>query len=137
SKGKGCEAGTFIYKYDEDLADSFRVHDDILSLDFYSNNGFVYLPTEANETKETLTKIPQIKAMPEGTKVFIQRLLKSLTAQPEQRPLQQNIITASCLEPLVAEFTNKRKFMPGLFRIITPRSFRDTEQYVKEGYLHP
>ena len=137
SKGKGKIAGTVIYAYDADLPDSFQLQTGEFALDFYSNNGFVYLPTEANETKEPLSKVPDLKAMPMTVKILLKQLLTSKRAPEKVVSDKQNVLTASCLQPIILQFVNKRQFMPGLFKIITPKAFRDLDQYVKEGFLHP
>lgn len=128
--------GTIIYQYDADLADSFSINEkDGMRLDFYSNGGFIYLPTAANKTKVAWEVIPEIKAVPPAAKMLLKQLAKKnaiveVVANP-------NIMTANCLAPLVTQFTETGKFMPGLFKIITPRDFRTLDQYVTEGYLHP
>lgn len=140
SKGKGKAAGTFIYAYDEALPDNFSIQegDAGLALDFYSNAGFVYLPTEANDSKEPMHKIPELKAVPEQTKVLLRQLLLAKHKRATEDPkVNSNVLTATCLAPIVETFTTRRQFMPGLFKIITPKSFRDLDQYVQEGYLHP
>lgn len=139
SKGKGYPAGTIIYTYDEDLADTFNIRTDEFALDFFSNEGFVYLPTEANESKEPMLKIPAIKAMPSTVKALLVQLLlsKKSPTTPTALAASTNVLTAKCLAPIVSQFVNDRKFLPGLFKIITPKSFRDLDQYVKDGYLHP
>lgn len=137
SLGKYDEpTGTLVYEYDEDLPDTFSVHEDHgLSLDFYSNNGFIYLPTVGNKTKEPWETIPEIRKMPDGMKLIISQLAKKNI--PIELTQSVNIMTANCLAPLVEQFIANDKFMPGLFRIITPRDFRSLTQYVNEGYLHP
>ena len=133
---KDMTCGTIIYSYDEDFADSFSINDGSLALDFYSTNGFIYLPTEANESKVAWHgKLPALKPMPDATKALLKQLQKPPAAQAELP--STNIMTAACLAPLVKQFTTDRKFMPGLFKIITPKAFRTEAQYIKEGYLHP
>ncbi|BAM63068.1 primase [Edwardsiella phage ETP-1] len=144
SKGKldknGVEkqCGTFIYKYDAELAESFSINDGSMALDFYSDRGFVYLPTAANETKVALQELPELKSAPPATKVLLQQLVKTRPEAKQASPMASNIMTANCLAPLVCQYnTNPGKVMPGLFRIITPRDFRDTPEYVSQGYLRP
>jgi hypothetical protein len=138
SKGKGKDCGSFIYKYDPELSDNFNVRDGIINLDFYSNNGFVYLPTEANETKFVWHgRMPQLKEVPDVVKVLLDKLRKANQKVRVEHAVNRNIMTANCLAPLVKKFVDERKFMPGLFRIITPKDFRTEAQYVTAGYLHP
>lgn len=127
--------GTFIYEYDEAFSSGFKIHEkDGLSLDFYTDGGFIYLPTVNNMTKVAWASVPEIKPMPEAIKVLLKQLAKKQAAATQTTG---NVITARCLAPLVKQFVDAKEFMPGLFKIITPRDFRDCEQYVKEGYLHP
>ena len=45
SVGKGNEiCGTYIYEYEPELTDTFSIHNAVLSLDIYTDNGFIYLP---------------------------------------------------------------------------------------------
>lgn len=76
SLGKYAEpTGTLIYQYDEDLGDTFSINEkDGMRLDFYSNNGFIYLPTEANKTKVAWTTLPAIKQVPAATKMLLKQL---------------------------------------------------------------
>lgn len=128
--------GTFIYTYDEALPDGFKLHQDNgFSLDFYSNNGFIYLPTTANKTKLVWLTVPTIKPMPTATMLLLKELSKKQVIK--DMPTTRNVITARCLQPLVKQFVDSKEFMPGLFKIITPRDFRELDQYVKDGYLHP
>ncbi len=128
--------GTLIYTYDEELADSFNINEkDGMRLDFYSDGGFIYLPTEANKTKVAWEEIPEIKPAPAATKMLLKQLAKK-NAQIDI-PAVTNIMTANCLAPLLKQFVETEKFMPGLFKIITPRDFRSLDQYLKEGFLHP
>lgn len=137
SVGKYDEpTGTFIYKYEEDLAQGFKLHEnDGLSLDFYSDGGFIYLPVVGNMTKLAWETIPEIKPMPAAVKILVKQMAKKLVTR-EAVPVT-NVITARCLQPLVKQFVDSKEFMPGLFKIITPKDFRNLPQYVKEGFLHP
>ena len=134
SIGKGNQiCGTFVYKYDAELDTTFRVHNELLSLDLYSNKGFIYLPTPNNFTKQA----PQdfdLKPMPAEVKTLLLQLRKQNSSITRQ---VVNTSSYSCLQPLVAQFTASRKYMPGLFRVITPKDFRECDEYVKTGSLHP
>ena len=141
SKGKGKEAGTLIYKYHEDLAQNFSINEDGLALDFYSNHGFVYLPTADNQSKVTLpTPLPDVPDMPDSVRSVLMRMYKSTQQLSTEEPNTQNtnLFTANFLAPLVRQFVqSKGEYMPGLFRIITPKRFRTTAQYIKNAHLHP
>lgn len=139
SKGKGYRAGTIIYEYSEDLPPGFMTHNDSLSLDFYSDEGFVYLPTIQNKTKVPLTApLPRINAMPPAVKMLLEQLYLATKVKPQtNEPTRTNIMTAHCINPLVTKFVNNKEFLPGLFRIITPKDFRSLDEYQANGYLHP
>jgi len=149
SKGKGCKAtgltqsaGTLIYKYTEELPQNFTIHEDGIDLDFYTNHGFVYLPTKANKSKVTLDSdpLPDIPELPATVLALLLRLYKS-TRQimvDESSTQNTNLFTANFLAPLIQQFVQSRgDYMPGLFRIITPKRFRQQPQYVKSAHLHP
>tara|TARA_R110002153_G_scaffold274311_1_gene448384 strand:+ start:4191 stop:6386 length:2196 start_codon:yes stop_codon:yes gene_type:complete len=137
SKGKGYPAGTLIYKFDEDLPTSFSLADNSIALDIYANNGFIYLPTDANTTKEPMLEIPELKVMPSTTKLLLQQLHLAKNRPSEEATVGHNVDKSSCLAPLVEQFVVSKDYMPGLFKIITPRDFRKEEQYIKSGHLHP
>lgn len=141
SEGKEKDCGTFIYKYSPAIEDSFSINDGSMALDVYSNRGFVYLPTSANETKVAWgDDIPELRELPHTTLVLLQQLKKAADNKHGATSVHTavNIMTANCLAPLVTQFNaGSGKMMPGLFRIITPRDFRDLPGYVKHGYLHP
>lgn len=141
SKGKGKDAGTLIYQYHEELPQNFTIHEDGMDLDFYTNNGFVYLPTVANKSKVTLAEpLPQIPELPDTVLTTLLRLYKS-TKQivvDESNTQNTNLFTANFLAPLVEQFVRSRgDYMPGLFRIITPKKFRQQPQYIESAHLHP
>lgn len=139
--GKEKEGGTFIYRYNDAIQDSFSINDGSMAIDVYSNRGFVYLPTDANETKVAWSdEIPELVDMPPTVGLLLQQLKKAADNKNSNSPTPSalNIMTANCLAPLVTQYNrNGGKMMPGLFRIITPKDFRDLTQYVTDGYLHP
>lgn len=140
SKGKGYAAGTVIYEYDDELSEFFQIHNNEISMDFYADSGFVYLPTIANRTKIPLVgKLPKIQQMPPAVKALL-KLLKDSTKKivvDDTASRRTNIVTANCINPIVDQFVSKKEFLPGLFKIITPRDFRDLPEYISDGYLHP
>lgn len=132
------ECGTILYTYNPDFPDSFSINDDNVALDVYSENGFVYLPTKANKTKVAWKdeELPELKELPPQVLSFLKHLKDN--SKPKLAPqIKQNVLTANCLAPTVKQFVDSGKFSQGLFRIITPRSFRDEQQYVTQGFLHP
>ncbi len=138
SKGKANKiCGTLIFSYTTDICDSFSINDGTLALDFYNNNGFVYLPTLTNETKEPIDKLV-IQEMPKAIEVLLLRLKEGQEASKNKIGIEHRVVSsAMCLHPLVTQFTELRKFIPGLFKIITPKDFRSEAEYIKKGYLHP
>lgn len=132
--GNDEKAGTIIYKYSPDLAESFRLHNSSVSLDFLSNDGFMYLPTEANDTKETISKI-DIKEAPASVVALLKsiRPIKIIENNKELANKQYRVH----LQPQVQRFVDTKKIIPELFKILTPKSFRQLPEYTKKGYLHP
>lgn len=136
SEGKGYPAGTLIYKYNEALEDNFSINNGELALDFYSNSGFIYLATKKNKTKVPLeAPLPELKEVPTAILYLLKQL--AIKKPVEEAKSNINIMTASCLAPLVEQFVVTKEFMPGLFKIITPKDFRSLTEYVESGYLHP
>jgi hypothetical protein len=141
--GEPKDGITLIYRYSDALANSFGINNGDLALDFYSDNGFVYLPTDANSTKvrwaeETFEELPKIKEAPPQVIALLKQLYVS-THKPVDSPNTKPapVTSANYLNPQIQQLVTKKEFIPGLFRIITPKDFRDLEQYVKYGYLHP
>lgn len=145
SRGKPKGGGTIIYKYPLGAAlESFSIQSDLMHLDFYSDNGFVYLPTDANETKEsweadTLEDLPILRDAPQTVLTLLASLqLQYTLAKGQIKETKTSIaIRANYLAPQVELLVAQKKFIPSLFRIITPKDFRDLPQYVQHGYLHP
>lgn len=145
SYGKPKGGGTIIYKYPANITlPSFSIQDELTNLDFYSDNGFVYLPTDANETKkawqaETLKDLPKLKQMPASVLMLLQVLHKQYAISKSGSVDTTKVATAnySYLAPQIELFIAKEQFTPQLFKILTPKDFRDLEQYIRVGYLHP
>lgn len=140
--GKEKECGTIIYRYSNTTPDCFSINDGSMALDVYSNRGFVYLPTTANKTKIAWSEtIPELLDMPPAVCVLLQQLKKAADSKHLQSgkvAAQLNVMTANCLAPLIKQFNlASNKVMPGLFRIITPKDFRDLPEYIANGYLSP
>ena len=137
SKGKPKGGCTLIYKFDPELT-PFIVKQEGFELDFYSDNGFIYLPTEHNETKEawTHTSLPELREMPPTMKRILMALSKR-TAPVKEAPAHRGTAISNRLAPMVQQFIASKEYYPVLFKIITPKDFRDLPQYVKQGHLHP
>ena len=136
SKGKGTKVcGTLLYMHSQEVS-TFSLRDQNIDLDVYAEGGFVYLATPANESKHAIQiPLPTLKPAPPQTLALLAQLAKK--TPPSTTATTHNIVTANCLAPLVGQFVQHRKFLPGLFKIITPKDFRHEQQYVQKGYLHP
>ncbi len=137
SKGKPEGGGTILYKYDSDLA-TFSLADGVFALDFYSDDGFIYLPTEDNTTKEpwSFKEVPKLNELP----VTIKSLLKTLAKKQPVKLAEvthNNSTLYTRLAPLLEEFIKTSTYSTTLFKIITPKSFRNLPEYVRQGHLHP
>lgn len=144
SKGKPKGGGTIVYQYPEgQILPSFSIQDPLMALDFYSDNGFVYLPTEDNSSKEawkqlTFKDFPELKPLPTTVLTLLQTLHHQLTkVKPRDKDDTIQIPRHNYLAPQIELFIAKKTFIPSLFRVITPKDFRDLPSYIKLGYLHP
>lgn len=140
SKGKPEGGGTIIYKYSNEVG-TFKLANEAVKLDFFSDEGFVYLPTENNETKESwigVDTLPELKEMP-LTVLAVLKTFKSKIAEAGT-VAKANVVKAAIsnrLAPLLNVFVKNEVYDPALFRILTPYSFRDLPTYVTKGHLHP
>lgn len=147
SKDKPSGGGTIIYSYPEnEVLPSFSLQNESINLDFYADNGFVYLPTDANKSKvnweaETFEELPKLLGMPVEVFTLLQTFYQQYKLQQNKadktQPALKTIQLANFLAPTIELMLDKEQFMPTLFRIITPYDFRSLPQYVKYGYLHP
>lgn len=146
SLGKPEGGGTIIYEYDTAIP-TFKTQagedkTSSLKLDFFADEGFVYLPTEGNSTKvswEGITELPQIKPMPAAAKALLTTLAMKVSKVVEGKSAGQSTThtISNRLAPLLDTFIKSKKYDPVLFKILTPRSFRDLPKYVTQGHLHP
>lgn len=146
SKGKPKGGGTIIYRYPTGKGlESFSIQSNILHLDFYADNGFVYLPSRANQTKErweysSFEDLPDLHQIPDTVLTLLYSLQRQYTLEHQKSVKDPNatiVHRSSYLAPQIELFCAQKKFIPALFRIITPKDFRALEQYAKLGYLHP
>ena len=137
SKGKTEGGGTIIYKYEDDFKNNFKLVDGIIALDFYANDGFIFLPTENNFTKERWAhkKLPEIKPLPESIKTLLRTF--STKIEVPQEPKKSVPGVSNRLAPMLENFCEEEQYSPILFKIITPKDFRDISEYVTTGHLHP
>lgn len=139
SKGKEHGGGTIIYSYTSEIG-NFKLNTPEIQLDFYADDGFVYLPLEENYTKESwigITELPQLKEAPSA----ILALLKTFKSKvPDNTPRKDNSVKhtiSNRLAPMIDKFLQAKKYDPMLFKVLTPYSFRDLPSYVTKGHLHP
>lgn len=138
SVGKGEPAGTLIYKHTKEVPDTFSLaNQDGLKLDVYANHGFIYLPTKHNTTKETWLAIPEIKEAP-ATVIMLLKQLRALKERKVAGVPKETGNARMYLAPLLTQFVERNgKFDSSLFRVLTPKAFREEPQYKRDGYLHP
>lgn len=145
SIGKPKGGGTLIYKYEEGL-DTFSIQNKNINLDFYSDHGAIYLPTDANKTKDPLKyedfkDLPEIKKLPAAARALLHNLQDHYVlgkgVQNTSTITESVNICANYLAPQIEALVKDKDFSPSLFKMITPKSFRSISQYVKFGYLHP
>lgn len=139
SKGKEEGGGTILYSYNSDVG-SFKLHDSNISLDFYSDEGFIYLPTEDNKTKESwegLVELPQIKECPEDILALLRTFKSKVPENIVRKDNGPRHTISNRLAPMLENFTKKKQYDPILFRVLTPYSFRDLPSYISKGHLHP
>lgn len=140
SKGKQDElgneinAGTFIYNYVDELDETYSVHNNQFSLDFYSNGGFIYLPSDSNQTKEPF-ELTELKDPPANLIALIKSLKPVRVVQADEA-LRTKTWT-NHLAPQMLRFVSTKKVTKELFKILTPRDFRDLSEYIDNGFLHP
>lgn len=139
SKGKPSGGGTIIYKYTSEVG-QFKLANDDIKLDFYSDEGFVYLPTEGNTTKESwaeVTELPELKEVPPEIIVLLKTFKTKVAATVNANKGPRDAVISNRLAPMLEIFIAKKSYDPNLFKVITPYSFRDLPQYVSKGHLHP
>jgi len=135
TEGNLQECGTIIYEYTEQLADSFKVTSHSMALDFLSNGRMTYLPTVDNTTKYPIDHLPQIKPPPPEIIALLQSIQNSKQTQPTMDHQVSN--HKFNLAPQVEMFVKSAIVTKSLFRLLTPKDFRDCTQYKTKGYLHP
>ena len=133
--GELQDCGTIVYKYTEELKDSFKITSDTLQIDFLSNQRMMYLPTEANETKEPIEELPELKEPPTEIIALLQAIhvAKENRVQPKA-PVSRHKFN---LAPQVELFAKTGQVNKTLFRLLTPHDFRDCDEYIENGFLHP
>lgn len=136
SKGKPAGGGTLIYRNVAGL-NGFKLATEQFKLDFYNEEGFVYLPTEDNFTKESwadYTSLPELREAPTAVVALLDALANRAKPEAER---YVNTVVSNRLAPLLETFVKKKEYNPALFKVLTPKSFRDTPSYVSKGHMHP
>lgn len=139
SKGKPEGGGTIIYKYNDEIG-GFKLANDFMKLDFYSDEGFVYLPTEGNFTKESwkeITNLPEIKEAPKEVIALLRTFKDKIPDTTTVNKSQIRPTISNRLAPMVTLLLKRKEYDPVLFKVLTPHSFRDLPSYVTKGHLHP
>lgn len=132
--GEEQTGSIIVYKYSDEVPENFIIKNNTMELDFYSNGGFIYLPTEANKTKESFA-LTEIKEAPQEVIALLKSLKPAKITAAELSLSEKN--WSNHLGPQIANFVRAKKIIPNLFKILTPKDFRATEEYQAKGYLHP
>jgi len=138
--GELQESGTIIYRYTEELMDSFKIANGSMELDFLSNGRMAYLPTEANETKEPWVHLQiEMNGKPKDAPSEVIALLKAIQTAKEAKPLVQSAVSHHKfnLAPQVEMFVKTGKVAKALFKLLTPYDFRDCDEYKQNGFVDP
>lgn len=139
SKGKPQGGGTIIYKYSDTIS-NFKLNTNEIALDFYSDDGFIYLPTEHNFTKDSwegTEHLPELKEAPAEVLALLSAFKIKSSIATDSKENNSNVVISNRLAPMLEVFVKKGKYDPVLFKVITPYSFRDLPIYVTKGHLHP
>jgi len=110
----------------------------------------VFLPTSSNKTKKPWhqdsdgnmynhNKEPiSLRPMPKQLRDYLSEWVTEAT-KAIQKPQVGTATSANMpnWSPLVEEAIKSKEFHPMFFRILTPKSFRDAQQYIDENTLHP
>jgi len=137
---KGKAGGTLIYSRPKNMLESsFSLQTEQLHLDFFSTGGFVYVPTDANSTKEGWSEtLPPLTPPPPTTITVLQNLHTqySLARGGVQKDSSHHRASFH-LAPLLGILAQQKKVVPKIFKILTPKDFRTCEDYITKGYLAP
>lgn len=134
SKDKPTGGGTIVYKYTGAFP-TFKSADGEILLDYFADNGFIYLPTEKNETKEPfdITIEHELQEMPSAIRTILSALSVRATARTLNKSTHQ---VSNRLAPMLKIFLESKEYSTSLFKVLTPKSFRDAK-YIRHGHLHP
>lgn len=133
---------TIIYSLPSDAAHlltSFKLVRDDIKLDFFSDSGAAYLPTKDNTSKVLWSEMPELTAPP-TTVITLLGMMRGYSLAGNRAVLPSGSASRNysfSLAPMVRVFVSRKRFTPGLFRVLTPKDFRSLPQYVEAGFLHP
>jgi len=150
--------GTVLYQLPDSLKDvkQFSLNNGIINIEYMARrpsgiNAMVYLPTEANETKEAIQPGAELDFPPQQVISLIKSLIPKVStsalaqAQNEVRSISLPF-NAPLLEAYVQEVkddTNSfnridtSELAKKVYHVFTTRKFRDALPYKAEGWLHP
>lgn len=128
-EGKGGHLG---FLYEKDLP-SRRLRK---RLDILNDGSQVFLVSQGNTTKIAETWSTDLEPMPKELKSFVLTLMETQDNIVQTKlPTQGSLNVGYKLAPML-ETLEDGKFNPVLFRIITPKDFRNST-YIQQGFLHP
>lgn len=149
--GEPIKSCTILYKYDSSLPSSKRLKGD-MDLDWLNGNTMVFLPTEANTTKETwwidkegrlcnhngnpviINPMPPVVAQVLGI-VLIKTIEKSIaetSTHTRSKGFLGKILPNYNFKDLIAN----KEYIPELSKLLTPKEYRNA-LYEKQGHIHP
>jgi len=102
SLGKKQGGGTIIYKYHPKIPTFQLQLKDGIKLDYFSDGGFIYLPTEGNKTKVEWKELPDqpLKDIPETILTLLDALSQKTVIQVETKDTKQLNSVKHRLAPL-------------------------------------
>lgn len=155
----GKPGGTILYELPEELRElkQYSINNGTIILEYMAKresgaNAMIYLPTEANKTKENIPKGAELSQPPQT----VIHLLKSL--KPQELVVQEPSIAPDNKAlpfnaPLAKQYILEAKAVASdgktygliegspvaekLYSIFTPKKFRSAQEYKNKGYLHP
>jgi len=137
SDGNDIRAATYLYQYEGAPTESFSRNDNVLKLDYFADGGFVYAATEANKTKRNIEAavLDKLRPMPQAIKDVLLAVMPSKTSADAMAVA--NKTWDLNLKPQIEQMVATGKPNRSLFKILTPKDFRDLPAYQQVGWLHP
>jgi len=151
----GKPGGTVLYALPPALREvpQFSLNNGVINIEYMAKrpssiNAMVYLPTTANQTKETLQHSVELTEPPEAVIALVLSLAKPAQA-PTLHLEESTELNLPYNAPLLAQYVvdltdDNNNFIKAdnqltqkVYRIFTPRKFRSAKQYEDEKFLHP